>query len=85
MGRPALWLQNLLFLVEMRGIIGLRPSVTSLSQAALIVIVIGLIPSANSTSQESCKISTSGGAWNDILGKPRTVPRTGIVGVIVMW
>lgn len=68
----------------MNGIIRLRPLVTSLLQAALIVIVTDWIPSCNSTSQEPSKKSTSGGAWKDILGKPRIVRRTGIVGVMVI-
>ena len=82
--RLATRVQNLLFLPDMYGIIGLRPLVTSPPQAALIVMVTGWIPSCNFTSQEPFKKSTSGGAWKDILGKPRLVRPTGIVGVMVI-
>ena len=66
------------------GIIGFKPVVGSCLQAALIFSSTGVTPTFRSISQEPATTITSGGAENVIFGKPRSVRRTGIVGVMVM-
>ena len=83
-GRPTVLSQKRLLRWKIWGIIRFKPAVVSCLQAALILSSTGVTPSFSSISQEPSTTITSGDAENVILGKPRLVRRTGIVGVMVM-